>query len=242
LNSDFTNKDKITELIRFESSTLPKGEFRSLNGYVASMKPDQKEIYYAAGNSREQLEKNPNIEYFIKNNIEVLYFTDPVDLFVMPYLFDYDGKKIVSIEKAELDLDKKTENTEALPKDSSESLINEIKRVLGDKVEDVVVSKRLVDSPASVVVGKQGIDPQMEKMMKMMDKDFSASKRILEINTGHSLIKNLSKLHIANNNPELLSNCIRQIFEGAMLIDGNLNNTTDFVSRMSEIMTLATNQ
>jgi molecular chaperone HtpG len=160
----------------------------------------------------------------------------------MPYLFDYDGKKIVSIEKAELDLDKKTENTEALPKDSSESLINEIKRVLGDKVEDVVVSKRLVDSPASVVVGKQGIDPQMEKMMKMMDKDFSASKRILEINTGHSLIKNLSKLHIANNNPELLSNCIRQIFEGAMLIDGNLNNTTDFVSRMSEIMTLATNQ
>lgn len=243
LNSDFTNKDKITELIRFESSKSAKSEFRSLNSYVVSMKPEQNEIYYATGNSREQLERNPNLEYFIKNDIEVLYFTDPVDLFVMPYLFEYDGKKIISIEKAELNIDKKTdEKVESLSKESSDDLIIEFKNVLGDKVEDVLVSKRLVDSPASVVVGKEGLDPQMEKMMKMMDKDFSASKRILEINTSHQLIKNLSSLNISKTNSELLKNCITQIYEGAMLIDGNLNNTTDFVNRMAELMTIATNK
>lgn len=241
LNSDFTNKDKITELLRFETSSHSAGELRSLNAYVASMKPDQKEIYFATGNSREQLEKNPNLEYFKKNDIEVLYFTDPVDLFVMPYLFDYDGKKIVSIEKAEIEEKQdKIEQDDTLAKDSAETLIEEFKRVLGEKVEDVTVSKRLVDSPASVTIGKSGFDPQMEKMMRMMDKDFTASKRVLEINTSHELIKNLSKLHSSNENPELLTQCINQIFEGAMLIDGNLPDPTSFVSRMSELLTIAT--
>lgn len=241
LNSDFSNKDKITELLRFETSSHKSGELRSLNAYIASMKTEQTEIYFASGNSREQLEKNPNLEYFKKNQIEVLYFTDPVDLFVMPYLFEYDGKKIVSIEKAEInEPSSEIENVDSLAKDNAELLISEFKKVLGDKVEDVIVSKRLVDSPASVVVGKQGFDPQMEKMMKMMDKDFAASKRILEINTGHELIKNLSKLNVENNNPELLTQCINQVFDGAMLIDGNLPDPIDFVNRMSELLTIAT--
>ncbi|MBX3042923.1 MAG: molecular chaperone HtpG [Candidatus Kapabacteria bacterium] len=243
LNSDFTNKDKITELLRFETSEFPEGELRSLNSYVASMKPDQKDIYYATGNTREQLEKNPNLEYFKKNNLEVIYFTDPVDLFVMPYLFEYDGKKVVSIEKAEIDIkEDDTKQTDTIGKDAANSLVDEFKKVLGDKVEDVIISKRLVDSPASVVLGKEGFDPQMEKMMKMMDKDFKASRRVLEINPSHQLIKNLSKLHIAGNNSELLSKSIQQIFEGSMLIDGNLENPVDFVKRMSEILTITTNQ
>ncbi|MDX9790441.1 MAG: molecular chaperone HtpG [Candidatus Kapabacteria bacterium] len=240
LNSDFSNKDKITELLRFESSEYTSDELRSLNAYVAAMKPEQKEIYFAAGNSREQLEKNPNLEYFKKNHIEVLYFLDPVDLFIMPYLFEYDGKKIVSIEKAELEDNKIEQNDESLGKDAAKSLIDEFKRILGDRVEDVTISKRLVDSPASVVVGKEGIDPQMEKMMKLMDKEFKASKRILEINPNHKLIQNLSNLFISGSQPELFSQSILQIYEGAMLIDGNLNNPNDFVSRMNELLTIAT--
>src|SRR5690606_6573834 len=129
LNSDYTNKDKITELLRFETSEFPTGELRSLNAYVASMKPEQKEIYFATGDSREQLEKNPNLEYFKKNKIEVIFFTDPVDLFVMPSLYEYDGKKIISIEKAELDVTKDSENNESLGEDTAVSLINEFKRV-----------------------------------------------------------------------------------------------------------------
>ncbi len=240
LNSDFSNKDKITELLRFESSEYTSDELRSLNAYVAAMKPEQKEIYFAAGNSREQLEKNPNLEYFKKNHIEVLYFLDPVDLFIMPYLFEYDGKKIVSIEKAELEDNKIEQNDESLGKDAAKSLIDEFKRILGDRVEDVTISKRLVDSPASVVVGKEGIDPQMEKMMKLMDKEFKASKRILEINPNHKLIQNLSNLFVSGSQPELFSQSILQIYEGAMLIDGNLNNPNDFVSRMNELLTIAT--
>jgi molecular chaperone HtpG len=181
------------------------------------------------------------MEYFLKNNIEVLYFTDPVDLFVMPYLFEYDGKKIVSIEKAEIEIKDDNNSIESIGKDATESLISKFKSVLGDKVEDVIESKRLVGSPASLVAGKDGLDPQMEKMMKMMDKDFATPKKVLEINTSHPLIRNLSKLHISNDNSEVLSSCIYQIFEGALLIDGNLTNPSDFVSRMSEIMINATN-
>ncbi|GAB1370103.1 molecular chaperone HtpG [Candidatus Kapaibacterium sp.] len=240
LNSDFSNKDKLTELLRFESSKSANGELRSLNAYVAAMKPDQKEIYYISGNSRELIEKNPNLEYFLKNDFEVLYFLDPVDLFVMPYIFEYDGKKIVSIDKAEIEDLSKDDNKEKLEKTQTDNLLLEFKKVLNEQVEDVVESKRLVDSPASVVVGKEGLDPQFEKMMKMMEKDFKASKRILEINTSHLLIKNLSELLESNKNQELLHKCIHQIFDGALLIDGILTNHVDYVARNTEILTLAT--
>ncbi|MDT3741180.1 MAG: molecular chaperone HtpG [Candidatus Kapabacteria bacterium] len=241
LNSDFMNKDKIIELLRFESSTMSAGELRSLNAYTASMKAEQKEIYFATGNSREQVENNPNLEYFKKNGIEVLYFTDPVDLFIMPFLYEYDSKKIVSIERAELESKEDTDNKTALGTDETDKLINEFKSILGDKVEDVMVSKRLVDSPASVVTGKSDIDPQMERVMRMMDKDYTAAKRILEINTAHPLIMNLSKLLDGKNEPDLVTKCVNQIYEGAMLIDGNLTNPIDFVNRMSELMIKATN-
>lgn len=240
LNSDFVNKEKITELLRFETSETEPGKYKSLNGYVANFKPEQNEIYYATGNSREQIEKNPNLEYFKKNNLEVLYFSDPVDLFVMPYLFDYDGKKITSIEKADIKTPSDENKELSLDTNSEEMLINEFKRVLTDKVEDIVVSKRLVESAASVVSGKDGIDPNLEKVMKMMDKEFKASKKVLEINTSHQLIKNLSNMIDVSADKELVEQCINQIFDGAMLIEGNLENASEFVNRMSKIMIKAT--
>ena len=241
LTSDFTHKDKIVELLLFDSSQTEEGKKTSLNGYVSRLKPDQKEIYYIAGNYREQLERNPNLEYFKKNDIEVLYLLDPVDLFTIPYIGEYDGKKLVSIEKADLKIDKKdVDKGEKLNKDLSNSLIKVFKETLGDKVEDVIESDRLVSSPATLVVGKDGLDPQMEKMMRMMDKEFTSSKRILEINTSHPLVKNLSTLNLKSSSDPLLRTCIMQIYEGAMLNEGYLNNPSEFISRMTEIMTSAT--
>jgi molecular chaperone HtpG len=241
LTSDYAHKDKIIELILFDSSKIETGKKTSLNGYVSRLKPDQKEIYYVAGNYRDMVERNPNLEYFKKNDIEVLYLLDPVDLFTIPYIGEYDGKKLVSIEKAELKIDKKNDDkSEKLNKDLSKSLINIFKETLGDKVEDVIESERLVSSPATLVVGKDGLDPQMEKMMRMMDKEFTSSKRILEINTSHHLIKNLSTLNLKSSSDPLLRTCIMQIYEGAMLNEGYLNNPSEFISRMTEIMTSAT--
>lgn len=242
VNSDFTNKDKLIELLRFETSSLAKGELTSFNGYVARMKPEQKEIYYLTGEHRDTVERNPNLEYFKRKDYEVIFLVDPVDIFTIPYIQEYDKKPIVSIDKAEIETskDEQTEK-ESLNQELSKSLISVFKEVLGDKVIDVIESKRLVDSVATLVVGKDALDPQMEKMMKIIDKDYSASKRILEINTSHQLIKNLSRINLEDSKSPLLRDCIIQIYEGAMLIEGYLRNPTEFISRMNDLLGKATN-
>jgi molecular chaperone HtpG len=239
INSDFANKDRLVELLRFESTKTKDNDYTSLNGYVSRMNEDQKKIYYISGNSKEIIFNNPNLEYFKEKDIEVIYLTDPVDVFTIPYVQEYDGKKIVSIEKADIELDNKDDES-SLKGDPAASLIKLFKDRLGDKVEDVIESKRLVNSAATLVVGKEGVDPHMEKMMQMMDKNYSGSKRILEINMSHPLIKNLSSLSIVNDNIELIHKSIDQIYEGALLIEGQLSDPTEFVKRMTDLITLAT--
>ena len=242
VNSDFTNKDRIVELLRFESSDTKEEELTSFNGYVYRMQADQKEIYYATGNTKDQILKNPNLEYFRKNDIEVLYLTDPVDIFTIPYLQEYDGKNLVSVEKADIDLDKDSTDKSESDSEAVKSIVKQFKDTLGDKVEDVRESKRLVDSPVTLVVGQQGQDPQMEKMMKMIDKNYQSSKKILELNPNHPIIRNLSKLNIANPGDPMLKNTIQQLYEGAMLKDGDLQSPADFVDRMHEFIEKATNK
>jgi molecular chaperone HtpG len=240
LNTDFTNKEKLTELVRYETSALEKGKTKSLKEYVQTMQPEQKEIYYIMGDNRELIERNPNLEYFRKNALEVIYLFDPVDVFTFPYINTYDGKSIKSIEKADIKPEKEDSSKEkGLGKEQSKSLLEFMKNVLKDKVEDVVESKRLVDSPVTLVVGSKGIDPQMEKMLQYMDKGYEYSKKIFEVNTSHSIIKNLYKLYNKNNNDELLKLSVEQLFEGALLIDGQLKDTSDFVFRMNEILSFA---
>jgi len=124
--------------------------------------------------------------------------------------------------------------------DMVESLIKVFKETLGDKVEDVKTSKRLVDSPVTLVVGKDGLDPQMERMMKMMNQEVSPQKKILEINPGHPIIKNLSRRNIGNSTDPVLRKSILQLYESAMLIEGNLPNPTEFVQRLNELLEEAT--
>jgi molecular chaperone HtpG len=241
INMDFTNRDKIIDLLRFQSTVTENGEMTSLKNYVSRMRENQKEIYYLSSDNKETIRRNPNLEYFRKNDIEVLLLTDPVDIFIVPSITEYDKKPLKSIDKADIDLKVDEESKkEALNENLSKSLISVFKEVLGDKVEDVIESKRLVDSPATLVSGKQGMNSSMEKMMKMMDKDFTGSKKILEINTTHPLIKNLSKLNLADAKDPLLRTCILQIYDGALLINDSLETPTDFVKRMTEIMEKAT--
>jgi len=240
VNSDFTNKDKIVRLLKFESSELESGELTSFNGYISRADSEQKEIYYIAGNSREMVEKNPNLEYFKSKKIEVLLLTDPVDLFTVPYIFEFEGKKIVSIEKAEIPDIKTTEPENQETNDMVSGLIQTMKNILGDEIEDVKVSKRLVNSAFTLVSGEQSMDNQMEKMMQMIDKNFTASKKVLEINPDNALIKNLAKINTADANDPLLRDSIKQLYDSALLIDGNLKNPLDYVVRMTELLTKAT--
>ncbi|MCD6441199.1 MAG: molecular chaperone HtpG [Candidatus Marinimicrobia bacterium] len=246
INSDFGNRDKILKLLRFESTAKPKGELVSFDDYVSRMKKNQNEIYYLSGENRDILEKNPNLEYFKKNDIEVLLLTDPVDVFIVPSINEYEKKSLKSIEKADINLEEEKKDkgdsseNEALNDTMVESLIAVFKETLGDKVEDVITSKRLVNSPVTLVVGKEGLDPQLERMMKMMNQEVTPQKKILEINPRHQLIKNLSRLNIGNSHDPILRESILQLYESALLIDGNLANPSEFIQRMTSLMEKAT--
>ena len=241
LSTDFGNRDRLINLLRFESTKTEKGKLTSLKDYVAGMQEDQKEIYYLTGESRVAVELNPNLEYFRKRGTEVLFFIDPADIFNIPQLHDYDEKPIKGIETADLDLKSDEESkADSLTEEESKSLISLFKETLGDKVEDVVESKRLVDSAATLVVGASGMDRQMERMMKMMNQDIPGSKKILEINPSHPLIKNLAHIHDNKADESILKSCVLQVYEGALLIDGNMDSPTEFVARMTEIMEHAT--
>ncbi|MEW6087703.1 MAG: molecular chaperone HtpG [bacterium] len=235
LTSDFGNKDKITELLRFESSLKKPGEYVSLKDYVSGMKTDQKEIYYICGEHRLDIEKNPNLEYFRKKGIEVLFLADPVDAFIIPSVNEFEKHRLKSIEKADIELapEDKIEKPEA---NLTKSLLTLFKETLGGKVEDVVASKRLVESAVTVVAGKNAMDSHTERMMKMMNKDFRGSKKIMEVNTSHPLITNLSRMYMADANDPFIKKCVEQLYEGALLAEGSLASTADFVKRMTEIM------
>jgi len=246
INSDFGNRDKILKLLRFESTAKPRGDLVSFDDYVSRMKKNQGEIYYLSGENRDILEKNPNLEYFKKNDIEVLLLTDPVDVFIVPSINEYEKKSLKSIEKADINLEEEkkdkddTSENEPLNDTMVESLIAVFKETLGDKVEDVTTSKRLVNSPVTLVVGKEGLDPQLERMMKMMNQEVTPQKKILEINPRHQLIKNLSRLNIGNSHDPILRESILQLYESVLLIDGNLANPTEFIQRMTSLMEKAT--
>ena len=237
-------RTKIIDLLRFESSKTKDDEYVSLKEYVERMPEEQKEIYYLSGDHRDIIERSPKLEYFRKKDIEVLFLSDPVDVFTIPYVNEYDKKPLKSIEKEDIELgeSKDEEKADSMDSNQAQSLILTFKDELGDKVEDVLESKRLVDSPATLVVGKQGMDPQMEKMMQMMDKNYTGGKRILEINTAHPLLKNLSEINKKDSFDPKLRKAINQIWEAACLIDGNLKSPTDFVKRMVEFMEDATKE
>ncbi len=238
ITQDYANKDKIVELLRFESSKTQYGKFTSLNKYASNMRSEQKEIYYISGNYRNEVENSPNMEYFKKHDIEVLYLLDPVDLFTIPYIFEYAGRSLTSIEKAEITIQDDNNQPSGI---NQNNVLSAFKHILKDKVEDVVVSKRLVESVASLVVGKNALDPQMEKMMRLMDKDFTASKRILEVNTNHELIRNISEMLKNDREKELIENIILQIYDIAILNDGQSVNASEFSTRVIKTLLHITN-
>lgn len=240
INSDFVNREKLIELLRFESSTLKEGEVTSFKDYAGRMKKDQKDIYYLSGDNREHVEWNPNLEYFKKHNVEVMFLLEPVDMFVMPSVTEYDKKPVKAIDKGDIDLEMGDKKEEKEDVNLSKSLVGLFKETLKDQVEDVKISKRLVDSAVTLVTGDNGMDRQMEKMMKMMGQDAPSSKRIMEVNVDHPVVKNLSRLYLANPSDNFLKKCIIQLHDSAQLIDGELPSRSDYVKRMMDIMEEAT--
>jgi len=241
ITSDYENKDRIASLLMFNSSVKDKNELIDLKTYIDNMQKEQNDIYYITGMDLESLEKNPALEIFKKKKLNVLYLTDPIDEIVIDHLREFEGKKFKIVSSADLKLDKKDDKEEdkGLKKDS-DNFAGYLKTIYGKKVADVKVSERLVDSPCILVNQAEGPSVQMEKMMKMMNKDYNYAKRILEINKDNTLIKELIRIHKKDPASAELKTLSNQLLDNMMLREGVIDNIDSIIPQIQDIMLKAT--
>ena len=232
--------DDVIELIRYPSTQTEEGSFTSLKAYVERMPEEQDTIFYLLADSLDLARQNPNLEYFRRKDLEVLLLAEPIDVFTISHIPTYDEKPLKSIESADLELGTEDDGT-SLPGDEQDTLLSLFRLKLSDKVQDVVASKRLVNSAATLVVGTGGMDTQVEKMMKLMGQDFGmSSKKILELNLTHPLMQNILALKNESTNEDLVDKAVHQVYEGALLVDGDLKDPATFVQRMTDLLAEAT--
>ncbi|CAN6582475.1 unnamed protein product [Malus baccata var. baccata] len=234
---DATNRNRLAKLLRFES-TKSDGKLTSLDQYISRMKSGQKDIFYITGASKEQLEKSPFLERLKKKNFEVIFFTDPVDEYLMQYLMDYEDKKFQNVSKEGLKLGKDSKDKEL--KESYKELTKWWKSALAsDNVDDVKLSNRLADTPCVVVTSKYGWSANMERIMQSQTlsdankQGYMRGKRILEINPRHPIIKELRERVVKNAEDESVKLTAQLIYQTALMESGfNLPDPKDFASRI----------
>ena len=238
---DYTHREAIAKLLRFESSASEDGQLISLEEYVERMNEKQKEIYYINGPNREALESGPYLETFRKHDLEIIYALEPIDDFVFSHLGEFDGKKLVSADRADLELpetgkEKKEDEADrkSLDKPVADSLLKWIKELLGDRVKEVKSSDRLVDSPAIIVNPDGFMTSSMERIMRAQNKDHPVSAKNLEINTSHPLVAGLADMRIKDE--DFAKNVVEQIYDNALIQAGLMVEPRNMVARSYEIL------
>ena len=241
ISSDYGNRSKLIELLRFNSS-LSEGKASdvSLKDYVGRMREEQNEIYYIVGPSREAVIHHPNLEYFRKQSLEVLFLYDHIDDYLMSDLREYEGKSFKSISQADIEVPESNEEAaHNLSVEQKEVLLHKIKQQLGDRIKDVVASKRLIDSPCSLVSPEDNMSAHMERMMKMVNEDYQISKRNLEVNLKHPILQNLAQLAEQDPKSEFFGQAVEELFRSAMLVEGLLENPTEMLPSLYRFMEAA---
>ncbi|KAK6115196.1 hypothetical protein DH2020_007465 [Rehmannia glutinosa] len=234
---DATNRNRLAKLLRFET-TKSDGKLTSLDQYISRMKSGQKDIFYITGTSKEQLEKSPFLERLIKKNYEVIFFTDPVDEYLMQYLMDYEDKKFQNVSKEGLKIGKDSNEKEL--KESFKDLTKWWKGALAsENVDDVKISNRLADSPCVVVTSKYGWSSNMERIMQSQTlsdaskQAYMRGKRVLEINPRHPIIKELRERVVKDPEDDSVKQTAQLMYQTALMESGFiLNDPKDFASRI----------
>jgi len=230
--SDYENRERLADLLLFNSMNN-KQDYIDLKKYKENMKKDQKEIYFATGSSIESIEKNPALEAFKTKNLDVLFLTDPIDEFVLEHLRVYDDKNFKSIESADIKVENKNEVKD---KKGIENFIEYLKTIYKDKVEDVRISNRLVSGCCILVNPDNSPSIQMEKILKMVNKDYKFTKKILEINPSHELIKEMIRIHKEKPDSSDLMELTNLLLDNLLIREGVVDNIDDVILRMQNIM------
>ncbi|MGB1761248.1 MAG: molecular chaperone HtpG, partial [Verrucomicrobiales bacterium] len=233
--TDNDHRDDLSKLLRFESSMTDKGTMTSLDDYLSRMKESQDAIYYQVSSDRESIEAAPYLEAFKARSLEVLFLCEPIDEYLVGNLNKYEEKELVSIDKSGLELEQIDSEGEGLNEDSMKSLCDWMKETLGDKVNDIKSSERLINSPAAALIPGGAMSPQMKQMMKQMNPDFSDSQNVeIELNPKHELIKKLETAR--KDQPELAKMIAEQLSDNALLSAGLLDESKGMVERVYDIM------
>jgi molecular chaperone HtpG len=246
VHEDSTNREKLSELLRYYT-TKSGDKLTSLKEYVSRMKEGQDKIYYITGESKVIVEKSPFVEGLVKKGLEVIYMTESIDEYMMQQLKEFEGKKFTCITKSGLDLDNTEEEKERTKKlkEDNKVLCDVIKETLGEKVEKVEISNRVVNSPCCIVTGEQGWSATMERIMKAQAlrnnamSSYMVSKKTFEINPTHPIVEVLRKKVLVDKNDKTVKDLVWLLFETALLSSGfNLEEPSGFANRIHRMIKL----
>jgi molecular chaperone HtpG len=237
VGEDHANKERIAKLLRF-ASTQAEGSAQtvSLADYVGRMKEGQDKIYYVSADSFAAASNSPHLEIFRKKGLEVLLLSDRVDEWMLSHLREFEGKQLVSIAKGGLDLDTLADEEEKKHQsevaETFKPLVERLKTALGEKVKDVRVTVRLVDSPACVVVDEHELSPHLMRMLQAAGQETPQVKPILEINPEHALVTRVQGAPEAD-----FGDWAQLLLDQAMLAEGaQLADPAGFVKRMNRLI------
>ncbi len=244
---DFVHKDRIANLVRFNSSFHDDAEgLTSLDAYMGRAKEGQKTIWYVSGASREAARLNPQLEVFRKKGLEVLYLTEPIDEFVMEGLGKYKEWDLKAVEQIGDDSLKDFADTEDNSQKAAplaeedvtnfDGLVKSMQEILGDKVKEVRISHRLEGSPACLVAPDGGLTSSMEKLMRVMQKDDTIPQKIFEVNRDHAILRNLLRIYKHDSKDPLLTEMVEALFDTSLLLDGYLKDPYALASRTNKLM------
>jgi molecular chaperone HtpG len=240
--TDPTARERLTPLLRFYSSRAGGDqELTSLSDYAGRMKPEQRIIYYLLGDDVRSAAHSPHLDYFRQQQLEVLYLVDPLDSFLLSGLQSYEGYPLKNVNDPTLDLAKPAASqAEAVPQPEFDALVARFKQQLGERITDVRATDRLVDSAIRLVAPDGAHDQEMDRVRRMLEKDYTIPKKVVEINPQHPLVKNLAKLIKTGGSDDLANDVIEQLYESALLVEGLLPNPADMVGRIQTLMEAAT--